>query len=693
MRPEKINSIYSTIATLPGIGPKIENLFNKMGIYRKLHFLWHIPYNVIKREKHSNIQDAKIDTLVSIKIKILDHKPSKFKRQPYRINCLCGDTPLDIVYFYARHPVIRATLPIGKEKIISGKLEYFRNTYQITHPSHIVDSYSIDQIKDIEPVYTLTSGLSHRLVIKYIDKILKSLPNFNEWIDTNTIKKYSFKNWNTSILSIHNPENSNDLIDNNIFRRRLAYDELLAHQLAINIIRNTNQKRKGLSLRSKSKLISNFIKKLPFELTTSQQNAWINIKQDLESNNQMVRLLQGDVGSGKTIVAVLSMLYAIDSNYQAAIMVPTSILANQHYETISKLLKNFKIEVILLTGKDNGRIRLEKTKKIENGNVQIIVGTHALIQEDVHFKKIGLVIIDEQHRFGVFQRMAFTYKGIKPSILVMSATPIPRTLSLAAYGDMDETRITEKPIGRKKITTTSLSLSKEKNLIQRLKEKLKFNEKVYWICPLVEESEELDLKAATIRYENLNKIFKNQVLIIHGRLKEKEKEETMEKFKNENYKILVATTVIEVGIDIKNATTIIIEHAERFGLAQLHQLRGRVGRSDLQSSCILLHKNSIGENAKRRINKMKETNNGFEIAEEDLKIRGAGEVLGRKQSGLPSFKIADLSFDSDLLEDARSNSLNIITKNPKLENNEGVNLKDLLYLFERDIALKTLMAG
>ena len=693
MRPEKINSIYSSIATLPGIGPKIENLFNRMGIYRKLHFLWHIPYNVIKREKHSNIQDAKVNTLVSIKIKILDHKPSKFKRQPYRINCLCEDTPLDIIYFYARHPVVRATLPIGKEKIVSGKLEYFRNTYQITHPSHIVDSYNLDQIKDIEPIYTLTSGLSHRLVIKYIEKILKSLPNFNEWIDTDTIKKYSFKKWNTSILSIHNPENSKNLIDNNIFRRRLAYDELLAHQLAITIIRNSNQKRKGLSLNSKTKLITNFIKKLPFKLTTSQLNAWIKIKEDLESNNQMVRLLQGDVGSGKTIVAILSMLYAIDSNYQAALMVPTSILANQHYETISKLLKNFKIELILLTGKDKGSRRLEKTKKIKNGSAQIIVGTHALIQEDVHFKKIGLVIIDEQHRFGVFQRMAFTYKGIKPSILVMSATPIPRTLSLAAYGDMDETRITEKPIGRKEITTTSLSLSKEKNLIQRLKEKLKFNEKVYWICPLVEESEELDLKAATIRYENLNKIFKNQVLIIHGRLKEKEKEETMEKFKNENYKILVATTVIEVGIDIKNATTIIIEHAERFGLAQLHQLRGRVGRSELQSSCILLHKDSIGENAKRRINKMKETNNGFEIAEEDLKIRGAGEVLGRKQSGLPSFKIADLSFDSDLLADARNNSLNIITKNPKLENIEGENLKDLLYLFERDIALKTLIAG
>jgi len=664
-----------------------------MGIYRKLHFLWHIPYNVIKREKHNDINEAKVNSLVSIKIKILKHKPSKFKRQPYKIHCICGDTPIDIIYFYARHPVIRATLPIGKEKIISGKLEYFRNTYQITHPSHIFDSENYDQIKNNEPIYSLTSGLSQRIVIKYLEKILQSLPTFREWIDNNTINKYKFKNWNTSILSIHNPENSEELINNNIYRRRLAYDELLAHQLAIAIIRNSNQKRTGLSIISKTSLINDFIKNLPFVLTNSQIRAWLDIKKDLISPNQMVRLLQGDVGSGKTIVALLSMIFVVDSNYQTAIMVPTSILANQHYETISNFLKKLKIEIILLTGKDKGKSRLEKTEKIKNGTAKIIVGTHALIQEDVTFKKIGLVVIDEQHRFGVFQRMAFTYKGIKPSILVMSATPIPRTLSLAAYGDMDETRITEKPLGRKDIITTSLTLSKEIKLIERLKEKLKVNEKVYWVCPLVEESEELDLKAATIRFENLNKIFKNQVLIIHGRLQEKEKEEVMEKFKSENYKILVATTVIEIGIDIKNATTIIIEHAERFGLAQLHQLRGRVGRNDLQSSCILFHKDSIGENAKRRITKMKETNDGFEIAEEDLIIRGPGEVLGRKQSGLPSFKIADLTFDSDLLEDARTTIDEIILNDPKLEKENGENLKNLLYLFERDIAIRTLIAG
>ena len=693
MRPEKINSIYSPINTLPGIGPKIELLFNRMGIYRKLHFLWHIPYNILKREKHKNIHDAKINTLVCFKIKILHHNPSRFKRQPYRVNCICGETPIDIVYFYARHPVMRATLPVGKEKIISGKLEFFRNNFQITHPTHIIDIEDSDQIKDNEPVYSLTSGLSQRIVMKYLEKILKSIPNFKEWIDNDTLQRYKFQNWKQSILSIHNPKNQNDLINNNIYRRRLAYDELFAHQLAIAIIRNSNHKKIGLNFKSKTNLINDFLTKLPFKLTLSQVNSWKDIKSDLESNYQMIRLLQGDVGSGKTIVALLSMIFAIDSGYQAAIMVPTSILAYQHYETIKNLLKDFSIEVILLTGKDKGKLRLEKTNKIKNGNAKIVVGTHALIQEDVIFEKIGLVVIDEQHRFGVFQRMAFTYKGVKPSILVMSATPIPRTLSLAAYGDMDETRITEKPLGRKDIITKSLALSKENRLIERLKEKLKLNEKIYWICPLVEESEELDLKAATTRFENLNKIFKNKVLLIHGRLKEKEKEQIMEKFKNEDYKILVATTVIEVGIDIKDATSIIIEHAERFGLAQLHQLRGRVGRNDLQSSCILLHKDSMGEMAKKRIKIMKQTNNGFDIAEEDLNIRGAGEVLGRKQSGLPSFKLADLSFDSDLLEDAKINALKIVKENSKLKIDIDEAHRDLLYLFERDVAIKTLASG
>ena len=693
MRPEKINSIYTPITSLPGIGPKIEILFNRMGIYRILHFLWHIPYNAIKRQRHTNIHDAQINSLVTIKIKIIGHQPSKFKRQPYRINCICEETPIDIIYFYARHPVVRATLPIGKEKYVSGKLEFFKNKFQITHPAYVVDAAESNQLKDVEPIYSLTSGLSQRIVLKYLEKILKSLPVFEEWIDNKIIKKYSFEGWNKSILSLHNPNNAEEFINNNIHRRRLAFDELLAHQLAIAIIRHSNHKKKGLQFSSKLTLVEKFILELPFQLTNSQKQSWDDIKNDLISKNQMIRLLQGDVGSGKTVVSLIAMIAAVESGYQAAIMVPTSILANQHYQNISNLLIKLNIKCIMLTGKDKGLKRIEKINLIKSGEAKIIIGTHALIQDDVSFKSIGLVVIDEQHRFGVFQRMAFSYKGLKPSILVMSATPIPRTLSLAAYGDMDESRIIEKPKGRLPIKTTSLIFSKEEKLIERLKVKLKTNEKVYWVCPLVEESEELDLKAATIRHEYLNKIFKNQVLLVHGRLKEKEKEEIMEKFKNEDYKILVATTVIEVGIDIKDATTIIIEHAERFGLAQLHQLRGRVGRNNLQSSCILLHKDSIGDNAKRRINKMKETNDGFEIAEEDLNIRGAGEVLGRKQSGLPSFKLADLSLDSDLLEDARELVLQIIEKNPKLKDEDGNNLKNLLYLFERDIAIKTLMAG
>ena len=408
----------------------------------------------------------------------------------------------------------------------------------------------------------------------------------------------------------------------------------------------------------------------------------------------MIRLLQGDVGSGKTVVALIAMLKTVESGYQSVLMVPTSILANQHFENFCDLLSDLNLNVEILTSRDKGNDRINKLKLIAEGSINIIIGTHALIQEDVVFHKIGLAVIDEQHRFGVYQRMVFHYKGKRPSILVMSATPIPRTLALASYGDMDESRLTEKPLGRKTIKTTSLILNKVNKLIERIKINIaNSNSKFYWVCPLIEESEELDLKAATLRYQHLNKLFKNKVLLMHGQLNEKEKEQIMYKFINEDYRILVATTVIEVGIDIKSATTIIIEHAERFGLAQLHQLRGRVGRSNLDSFCILLHKEIIGDNAKKRIYKMIETNDGFSIAEEDLKIRGAGEILGKKQSGLPSFKIAELSFDSDLLEDVREYVEKISKNNLKLENNEGEKLRSLLYLYERDVAIKTLLAG
>ena len=693
MRPQNLNYILSSIAILKGVGPKLEKIINKLGIIKNVHFIWNIPNNVIERKYYKNIHDAEINSLVTLNLNIIKHEPSRFRRQPYRIKCLCGETNIDLVFFNARHPMMRQMLPVNANKLISGKLEFFRNNFQITHPTHITDLHDNKLIKNKEPVYNLTQGLNQRIMNKLTDQVLNNLPHLNEWIDEKILIKYNFKSWKETVLNLHNPEN-NEIKEKDKYRRRLAFDELLSHQLAIGIMRNFNQKKKGISIINKNIKLENFIKNIPFKLTNSQNDVIKEILSDLESSNQMIRLLQGDVGSGKTIVALISMLKVVENKFQSALMVPTTILAYQHFENITNLLKKTDVKVLILTSKDKGKERVKKLEEIASGSADIIIGTHSLIQDTVIFKKLGLAIIDEQHRFGVYQRMVFNHKNQKPNILVMSATPIPRTLTLAAYGDMSESRLIEKPIGRKSILTTSLTLNKEKNLIKRVKEKINVTStKFYWVCPLIEESEELDLKAAEERYKNLNKYFKNKVLLMHGRLNEQEKEVIMSKFKNEDYKILVSTTVIEVGVDVPSATTIVIEHAERFGLAQLHQLRGRVGRNDIQSYCILLHKDNIGEIAKKRIDIMKNTNDGFQIAEEDLKIRGPGEVLGKKQSGSPSFYVADLSFDSDLLEDTKHIVENILKENPKLANDDGLKLKNLLYLQERDSAILTLLAG
>ncbi len=693
MRPEKLNYILSSISSLKGVGPKLEQIINKLGIYKNIHFVWNIPNNILERKFYENIHDAEINSLVTLNLKIIKHEPSRFKRQPYKIKCTCGDINIDLVYFNARHPMLRQMLPTNENRLVSGKLEYFRNTFQITHPTHVSALNNNKIIKSKEAVYSLTSGLNQKIMNKLTDQILNNLPNFNEWIENSILNKYKFKRWNEVVKNLHNPSDNN-IKNKNLLRRRLAFDELLSHQLAIGIMRNFNQKKKGLKITSDNKTLNKFYSNLDFQLTNSQNYVIKEILQDLESSNQMIRLLQGDVGSGKTIVALISMIKVFESNFQSALMVPTTILAFQHYENILNLLKDSTINVLVLTGKDKGKERKEKLDEIAKGKADIIIGTHALIQDTVKFNNLGLAVIDEQHRFGVYQRMVFNHKNHKPNILVMSATPIPRTLTLAAYGDMKESKLIEKPLGRKPIITSSLSLKKENQLIDRIKEKIKnSSSKFYWVCPLIEESEELDLKAAEERYKILKKYFKNKVLLMHGRLSEIEKEEIMTKFKNEDYKILVSTTVIEVGVDIPSATSIVIEHAERFGLAQLHQLRGRVGRNNIQSYCILLHKDNIGEISKQRIDIMKQTNDGFKIAEEDLKIRGPGEILGKKQSGSPSFYVADLSFDYDLLEDAKIMVEDILSKNPKLENIEGENLRNLLYLQERDAAILTLTAG
>ncbi|MBG77265.1 MAG: ATP-dependent DNA helicase RecG [Pelagibacteraceae bacterium] len=690
MRSEKIIPLFKKISSLKGIGPKLENAFvNLFGDSKIVYFFWNIPKDFSKRNLIKKITLDDLGKNVILKIKINKHNIF-FKNKIFRINCDSNNVDIDIVFFRGSSSYIKNSLPLNEEKIISGKLELYKNKFQITHPENILNINEINEIKIFQPLYSLTKGITQKVYYKTLTKSLINLPNLDEWINIKTIKKYNFLPWKDTLNKIHNPTNESDLINKNQFRRRLAYDELMAHQLSLSIIKQYNKKNKGIKFSNNHK-INIFIKSLPYELTQSQKTSINEIKNDLLSEYQMIRLLQGDVGSGKTIISIIAMLIGCESGFQNAIMAPTEILATQHYETISKFLKSTKFKIILLTGKDIGKDRQIKLEQIKNQSADIIIGTHSLIQEDVHFKKLGLVIIDEQHRFGVHQRLAFTYKGLKPNILVMTATPIPRTLTLAVYGDMSESRIIEKPIGRVEINTTAKPINKIKDLIDGIKRIIKLNQKIYWVCPMIDESEEIDLEAANVRYEKLKKIFGQNVLLIHGQMKSLEKEIIMKKFKNENYNILVATTVIEVGIDIPDASSIIIEHAERFGLAQLHQLRGRVGRGNIKSNCVLLYKENLGSIAKERINIMRKTNDGFKIAEKDLEIRGPGEILGKKQSGFPNFFIADLTFDKDLFDSARLEIDNLFISSKEININE--NHKNLLYLFEKDIALKTLKSG
>ncbi len=689
MRSEKIIPLFKKISSLKGIGPKLEKTFISLfGDSKIIYFFWNIPKDYSERNFAKKLTLNDLGKNIIVKVKIKKHNIF-FRKKIFRISCESNNIDIDVVFFRGSSTFIKNSLPIDEEKVISGKLELYKNKFQITHPENILNINEINEIRLLQPLYSLTKGITQKVYYKTLIKSLSYLPELDEWINKKTIKKFNFLSWKDTLNKVHKPTNKLDLINKNQFRRRLAYDELMAHQLSLSIIKQYNKKNKGIKFIENNN-IKKFINSLPFELTNSQKSSINEIKNDLLSEYQMIRLLQGDVGSGKTIVSIIAMLIGCESNYQNAIMAPTEILASQHYETIKKFLKQTKFKVILLTGKDIGKIRQAKLLEIKNQNADIIIGTHSLIQEDVYFNKLGLVIIDEQHRFGVHQRLAFTYKGLKPNILVMTATPIPRTLTLAVYGDMSESKIIEKPKGRIEISTTAKPINKIQELIDGIKRIIKQNQKIYWVCPMIDESEEIDLEAANVRYEKLKKIFGQSVLLIHGRMKSKEKEIIMKKFKNENYNILVATTVIEVGIDIPNASNIIIEHAERFGLAQLHQLRGRVGRGNIKSNCILLYKENFGQIAKERIKIMRKTNDGFKIAEKDLEIRGPGEILGKKQSGFPNFYIADLTFDKDLFDSVRLEIEDLIINN-KININE--NHKNLLYLFEKDIALKTLKSG
>jgi ATP-dependent DNA helicase RecG len=693
MRPEILFSLFSPVTTLSGVGPRIATCIEKLGGPHIIDLLWHLPSGMIDRRYTCKIAQTQAGVVTTLAVRIDQHIPAKSRRLPYKVVCSDETGTITLIFFHAKGDYLQKLLPTGNQRIISGVIEFFGDKIQMAHPDHIVELKDRSNIEVVEPIYPLTQGLSQKILNKVIKEGLSLTKKLPEWLDKAYLKKKEWPNWNEALIKTHKPTSQIDLDPANKNYQRLAYDELLANQLALVLIRTHMRKQGGRSIIGTGTLKRKVLAALPFEPTNSQIVALQEITKDMSSNGRMHRLLQGDVGSGKTLVAVLSMLHAVESGAQAALLAPTEILARQHLATIEPLAAAAGINVTLLTGRDKGGKRSSIYDGIANGNSDIIIGTHAIFQENVNFKNLIFVVMDEQHRFGVHQRLALTSKGQNVDILVMTATPIPRTLTLTAYGDMEISRLMEKPVGRLPIDTRTVTVNRLDDVIQGVSRALKKLQKIYWVCPLVEESEKLDLAAAEDRFSQLRSIFGERVGLVHGKMKPTEKDASMDSFKNGGIDILVATTVIEVGVDVPEASIMIIEHADRFGLAQLHQLRGRIGRGSIKSTCILMYSENLTAIARKRLQIMKDTEDGFLISEEDLRLRGAGEVLGTRQSGLPEFRLANLSAHTELLLTARDDARLILEIDPELTSERGMNLRILLYLFERDSAIKYLRSG
>ncbi len=629
--------LLSDLSSLKGVGVKTTNLLKKKKINTIFDLLWRLPKSSTDRSLSSKIKDLKIDEVQTISIIPQKYSFPRIRNLPNRVLCKDETGEIDCIFFNSYEGYIKKILPIGKEITISGKIKYFRNRYQLTNPKYVSEDSTI--IKQKHNNYSLTDGISEKVYNKIMLQIIKNLPKINEWHSKNILKKFDNIGWNDSIKKLHEPENIGKFKEN--FYQRLAFDEIFSTFLVNSEIRKKIKKIKKIKKKFDIKKQNKIISSLDFSLTSDQTKTLNEINNDLCSDNKMFRLLQGDVGSGKTIVSLLSAFNTINSDFQVAVMAPTEILARQHFLLAKRIFsKNIKIE--LLSGKStykNKKIILDKLLRKE---IDIIFGTHALFQKKVKFKKLGLIIIDEQHKFGVSQRKRLSDKAGKDcDILLMTATPIPRTLTMTIYGDMDLSIIREKPNSRKPVKTYSKLENKIEDVIKFIKKEIKLGNQIFWVCPLIEESKKIDHTSAIKKSEYLKKIFPNEVYLLHGKTTNEEKEKILNKFLRNEFKILVSTTIIEVGIDFPNANVIIIENANKFGLSQLHQLRGRVGRGNKESSCILMFKSNLSDNAKKRINILKGSNDGFEISEEDMKLRGFGDILGFKQSGIKNFKLAD----------------------------------------------------
>jgi ATP-dependent DNA helicase RecG len=698
MRPPLLNPLFTALTALPGIGPKVEKLYARLlgrDVPRVIDLLFHLPTSVVDRRSRPKLRDVTLDTVVTVAVTVDLHRPPppRRPRAPYQIYTSDETGDLTLVYFTARKEYLQKLLPVGERVYVSGTVALYDGMRQMVHPDRVVSERDLAKLPLVDPVYPLTEGLNALQVHRAAEAALARLPPLPEWQDEPWRAARGFPTFADALNLLHRPQQPGDVAPEGAAWSRLAYDEFLAGQLALALVRAHLRRQSGQGSAGDGRLRARILAALPYSLTNSQRRAVDDIVADLARPHRMLRLLHGDVGSGKTVVALLAAAAVIEAGRQAALMAPTELLARQHLATIAPLAKAAGIEVAILTGRERGRERAGTLARLAAGDIDLLVGTHALFQEEVAFKDLALAIVDEQHRFGVHQRLALARKGKAVDVLVLTATPIPRTLVLTYFGDMESSELREKPAGRRPVDTRTIPLGRLNEVVEAVGRAIAEGRRVYWVCPLVAESETTDLAAAEERFAFLQSRFGAVVDLVHGRLRGGDKDAAMARFATGETRLLVATTVIEVGVDVPEATVMVIEHAERFGLAQLHQLRGRIGRGGEASTCLMLFRAPLGEFAKARLAIMRETEDGFRIAEEDLRLRGEGEILGTRQSGMPGFRIARIEAHRDLIQAARDDAALVLARDPGLATARGEALRHLLYLFERDEAIVLIRAG
>ena len=693
-RPEILFPLFAKLNTLSGVGDKSAKAFAGLKITKPRDLIFTLPHSVVDRRVVQSVQGLTAPQTVSVRVRVVKHVPARGRGKPYRIIVEDTQCIIELIFFHARGDYLERILPLGEERLISGKLEVFDHRAQMVHPEYILWPEAQDELPQFEPVYPLTAGVSGKLMGKAVRAALDKLPDLHEWIEPSVLRDNGWPDFTTAVRQSHAPKGAADVVAYSPARARLAYDEFLAHQLTKAIARTQARVKTGRITAGTGDLQRKVLEQLPYAPTGAQHQAISEIEADMASPRRMNRLLQGDVGAGKTLVGFMALLQAVESGGQGVLMAPTEILAHQHLEGLQPLADRAGVRVDMLTGRDKSGARRQKLEDLASGAIDILVGTHAVFQESVAFKDLRLSIIDEQHRFGVQQRMALGAKGTMVDVLVMSATPIPRSLELAQYGDMDVSALYEKPPGRKPITTAAVPLSRLADVIAKLKAAIASGRQAYWVCPLVEESETMDLTAAEERFKILRAAFGDDLVgLVHGQLAPVVKDAAMANFVAGKTKVLVATTVIEVGVDVPNATIMVVESAENFGLAQMHQLRGRVGRGEAASNCLLMYQAPLSKSAERRLAIMRDTEDGFLIAEEDLKMRGAGDVIGTAQSGLPRFKVADLEHQSALMATAHQDARMLLQSDPFLTGSRGKAARTLLWLMEQDQAVPLISVG